>query len=186
VAGETGATALANRPMFSHPLGGGHLTDSVRCSADSPNTFSCEVQIDSDFESLVCESPGPEPTLPLAAPPLASPPPPPPDPAVSSLVSSFVSRTLVPAPPAPLISAAALLACASSELGLVLAASAGKNPVLAALTMLKASFDTSSCLTLFHNQAVQHNAEAYCADQGGVVVAVQGDKTICEAHEKAR
>lgn len=174
--------------MFPHPLGGGHLTDSVRCTADSTNTFTCEVQLDSNFDTLMCEASAPEPALrptPQPAPPPA-PPAPATNPAVSALVSSFVSRTVVPAPPAPPITGAALLACASSELSLVLAASPGRNPVLAALTMLKASFDTSSCLTLAHNQAVQHNAEAYCAAQGGTVVGIEGDKTICEVHEKAK
>ena len=169
--------------MFSHPLGGGHLTDSVRCSADSTNTFTCEVQLDSNFDTLMCEASGPEPAQRPPPPPA---PPPSPNPAVSSLVSSFVSRTVVPAPPAAPITAAALLACASSELGLALAAGTAKNPVLGALTMLKASFDASSCLTLAHNEAVQRNAEAYCAAQGGSVVGVEGDKTICEVHEKPK
>jgi len=38
-------------------------------------------------------------------------------------------------------------------------------------------------LTLAHNDAVQHNAENYCASQGGVVVGVEGEKTICEVRE---
>ncbi|MEI9940910.1 MAG: hypothetical protein WDO69_27145 [Pseudomonadota bacterium] len=159
------------------------LTDSVRCTADSPQTFTCEVQHDSDRETLTGRAPEPPPAS--KAPPPS--PAPPSDPAVSSLVSSFVSRTVVPAPSAPLLSGAALLECASTEASIVLAAlGAAKNPLLGALTMLKASYDTGRCLTLAHNDAVQRNAEAYCAAQGGVVVGVEGEKTICEVRETAK
>lgn len=154
------------------------MTDSVRCNTDSPNSFTCEVQLDAN-ETLTCEAPEPEPAS-------APPPPPPPSPAVSSLVSSFTSRTVVRAPPAPLLDVAALLKCASSELSMALALTSGKSPLISALTMLKASLDTSTCLTLARNEAAQRNAEAYCVGQGGVVVGVEGDKTICEVREQAK
>jgi len=149
------------------------LTDSVRCTADSAHKFSCEVQLDSQFEAEE-----------LAASPLS--PPPPSEPAVSTLVSSFVSKTLVPAPPAPLISGAALLKCASSEISLVLAAGAGKGTIMTGLAMIKAALDAGTCLTRAHDDAEQRNAENYCAAQGGVVKGVVGDKTICEVREKAQ
>ncbi|MEI9952946.1 MAG: hypothetical protein WDO74_29215 [Pseudomonadota bacterium] len=153
------------------------MTDLVRCTADSSNTFTCEVQLDSEFEALTCEAPEPE----QAPPP---PPPPPSNPAVSLLVSSLVSRTVVPAPPAPLISGAALSKCASSEAAVLLAAAgATKGPVLGALVMLKAAIDASHCLALAHNDAAQRNAEDYCAAQGGVVTGIDGEKTICEVRE---
>jgi hypothetical protein len=117
-------------------------------------------------------------------PPVSSPAPAPASsPAVSSLVSSFVSRTVVQPPPAPLVSGAALLKCGSELASVVLAAAVPKNPVLAGLTMLKASFDASRCLALARNDANQRNAEDYCTAQGGVVVGVQGEKMICEVRE---
>lgn len=152
------------------------MTDSVRCSADSPGTFTCEVLLESDLESLSCEAPPPAP--PAKAQTL--PPPPTADPAVSGLVSSFISRTVVSAPPAPVISAAALVSCAPSVLSIGLAAIAGKGPLVTGLTMLKAVLDTSNCLTLAHDRAAQRNAEDYCTNQGGVVTSVVGDKTFCE------
>lgn len=158
------------------------MTDFVRCTADSPNTFSCEVELDSDFETLTCEAPDPAPALlsaPTALPPAAVS-----SPAVSLLVSSFVSKTVVLAPPAPLITGAALLECASTELSVVLAAAgASQSPILAALTMLKAGLETSHCLALAHNEAAQRNARDYCTAQGGVVTGVEGEKTICEVRE---
>ena len=156
------------------------MSDSIRCTATSPNTFTCEVQLDSEPETLTCEAPEPKPT------PTPTPTPTP-SPAVSSLVSSFVSKTVVPAPPAPLITGAALLECASSEASVALAfAGATKGPVLSALTMFKAGFDTGRCLALARNDAAQRNAEEYCAAQGGVVVGVEGNKTICEVRESAK
>ena len=150
------------------------MTDSVRCTTDSSNAFTCEVRL--DFETLTCEAPEPVPEAPPPPPPASSP-------AVASLVSTFASRTIVPAPSAPLLSPSALLECAPSELSVVLAATMTTGPVIGTLTMLKAAFDTGRCLTLAHNDAVQHNAENYCASQGGVVVGVEGEKTICEVRE---
>jgi len=160
------------------------LTDSVRCVADSPYTFSCEVLLDSDPDPLTCEAPEPEaaPVLP----PQTSSPAPASSPAVSSLVSSFVSRTAMQPPPAPLVSGAALLKCGSELASVVLAAVVPKNPVLAGLTMLKASFDVSRCLALAHNDASQRNAEDYCLAQGGVVLGDQGENVICEVRETAK
>ena len=156
------------------------MADSVRCTADSSNSITCEVQLDSDFETLTCE--GPERPPPLALPPQSGS-----DPAVSSLVSSFVSRTVVPAPPAPWISGAALLECSSSELSVVLAAAATtKSPVLAGLSMLKAGIELSQCLALVHDDAAQQNAEDYCAAQGGRVVRVEGNNTVCEVREMVK
>ncbi|HEY3256554.1 MAG TPA: hypothetical protein VGJ91_21490 [Polyangiaceae bacterium] len=108
-------------------------------------------------------------------------------PAVSALVSSFVSKTVVPAPPAPLLTSAALLECASSEVSVVLAAAAGsRSPIVAGLAMLKAAFDTSRCLAEAHNAAAQRNAEDYCTAQGGVVLGVEGEKTICEVRQTVK
>ncbi len=152
------------------------MTDSIRCTADSPNTFTCEVQLDADLEALSCDASEPE-----LEPPAA------PNPALSLLASRFVSRTLVPAPPAPLITGTALLECASSEASVVLAAvGASKNPYLGALAMLKASIDVSHCLMLARNEAAQRNAEDYCAAQGGVVIGVTDEKTICEVRETVK
>jgi len=152
------------------------MTDSVRCTADSRNSFTCEVHFDAELASATDDAT----EAARAEPPAVS------SPAVESLVSSFVSRTVVPAPPAPLISGPALLKCTSSEASVVLAALAGKGPIIGGLTMLKASFDAASCLTLAHNDAAQRNAEEYCAAQGGVVVGVEGDNTICEVRETVR
>ncbi|HEY0468974.1 MAG TPA: hypothetical protein VGC79_32500 [Polyangiaceae bacterium] len=69
---------------------------------------------------------------------------------------------------------------------MLLAIGAIKTPIMAGLTMFKASFDTSSCLALAHNDAVQRNAENYCVEQGGVVVGIEGDKTICEVRETGK
>ncbi len=154
------------------------MTDSVRCTRDSPNAFSCEVQLDSDFETLTCEAAEPPPP-PTRLPPSATPAP---NPAVSLLVSRVVSRTVHPAPPPPLISAAALATCASSELGIALAAGV-KSPILAGLAMLKAALDAGSCLTRAYDEAAARNALDDCAALGGKVVAVEGDKTICEVRE---
>jgi hypothetical protein len=151
------------------------LTDSVRCTADSSNSITCEVQLDSDFETLTGEVPQPPPARP---PQFAS------DPAVSSLVSSFVSKTVVPAPPAPLLSSAALLKCSSSELSVLLAAAAAtKSPILATVSMLKAGIELSECWSLAHDDAAQRNATDYCSAQGGHVVRVEDDNTVCEVRE---
>ena len=152
------------------------MTDSVRCTSDSPGTFTCEVLLESELESLSCEAPEPAP------PPNAQtlPPPPTAEPAVSALVSSFISRTVVPAPPAPVISLAALASCAPSALSIGLAALAGKGPLVTGLSVLKAVLDARDCLILAHDKAAQRNAEDYCTKQGGVVTSVVGDKTFCE------
>src|SRR6478752_9346396 len=118
--------------MFCQATGGITLTDSVRCTADSLNTFTCEVQLEAELESLTCEGAEPNPPPPPPSPPAA------PSPAVSMLVSSFVSKTELRAPSPPLISGAALLKCAPSELSIVVAATAGKIPLVTGLTMLKA------------------------------------------------
>ena len=172
------------------------MTDSVRCTADSPNQFSCEVQLDSDFETLTCEAaePGPPPAAasssPTPAPALApSAPPLPPSAsnlAVSALVSTFVSRTLVSVPQAPLISGAALLSCASSELSVVLAAAAGKGPILKVVSVFKAALDASSCLTQARNQAGQNNVENYCAGQGGILTNSPSYTPTCTIRERAK
>ena len=156
------------------------MTDSVRCTPDSSNTLVCEVQIDSDFETLTCEG-SERPPPPAQASQFGS------DSAVSSLVSSFTSRTVVPAPPAPLLSGDALLQCSSSELSVVLAAAAAtQSPVLAAVSMLKAGIDLSQCWSLAQDDAAQRNAEDYCAAQGGRVIRVEGDNTVCEVRETVK
>jgi len=172
--------------MFSHPPGEATLTDSVRCSASSPNTFTCEVELDSEFETLTCEAAAPEPPTATPAPTPPFPATPAADPAVSRLVSSFVSKTLVAAPAPPSISGAALLTCASSELSIVLAALGGKGPLVTSLTMLKAVLDAGSCLTRAHDEAAQRNASDYCVGRGGIVVGVDGDKTTCEVRERVK
>ena len=157
------------------------MTDSVRCTADSLNTFTCEVQLEAELESLTCEAAEPDPTPPPPPPPS---PPSAASPAVSMLVSSFVSKTELRAPSPPLISGAALLKCAPSELSIVVAATAGKIPLVTGLTMLKAVLDAGTCLTLAYDQAAERNAKDDCARRGGVVVGVEGEKTICEVHER--
>jgi len=112
--------------------------------------------------------------------------PPPSNPAVSKLVSTFVSKTVVPAPAPPLITGSALLKCASSEMSIVLAAATAKTPILVGLGMLKAALDAGTCLTAAYDQAAQRNAENYCLAQGGIVTGVEGDKTICEVREHAK
>src|SRR6478735_5257080 len=110
------------------------MGDSVSCTMNSAHEFTCEVQIDSDFDA------GDAIPAPSTSPPQALPEP---NPAVSTLVSSFGSKTVVPPPNPPLFTAATLKECASSELGVALAGATGvKNPYLAVLTMLKAGFDT--------------------------------------------
>jgi hypothetical protein len=52
--------------------------------------------------------------------------------------------------------------------------------------MLKAAFDTSRCLAEAHNAAAQRNAEDYCTAQGGVVLGVEGEKTICEVRQTVK
>ncbi len=158
------------------------MTDSVRCTQTSPNTFSCDALIISGPEKQNGEAPAPAPGVePKAAQPVPAS-----EPAVSTLVSRFVSKTLIPAPPAPLVSGAALLKCASSELSIVLAMKTGRSMIMAGLEMLKAGFDTASCLALAHDEAAQHNAESTCVAQGGVVKGVEGDKTICEVRERVQ
>jgi hypothetical protein len=152
------------------------MTDSVRCTADAANKFTCEVQLDADFKAPEVAQSQPQ----IQSQPPAS------NPAVSTLVSTFVSKTLVPAPPAPLISGESLLKCASSEISVILAASARKSPIMAGLAMVKVALDAGACLTLAHNDAAQRNAENYCVAQGGTVKSVEGEKTICEVREKAQ
>jgi len=102
------------------------------------------------------------------------------------LVSSFPSKT-VTVPPAPLITGTALLKCASSELAVVLAAvSANKNPLVAALGMLKAGLEVSACLTRERNEATQRKAVEYCESLGGTVAGVEGDKTTCVVQGPAK
>jgi hypothetical protein len=105
---------------------------------------------------------------------------------VSALVSTFVSRTLVQAPPAPPISGKALKECASEELGIVLSVLArSKSKVVAGLTLLKASYDATKCLLNAQDKEAERNAKNYCHDQGGVVTSVDADKVTCEVHERA-
>jgi len=91
-----------------------------------------------------------------------------------------------PAPPPPLISGAALLKCASSEIGIVLAAAGGKGSLVSALAMLKAGLDAGACLSLVRDEAAQRNAEDACVARGGVVTGVEGNKTICEIRETVK
>ena len=174
------------------------LTDSVRCTKTSPNTFSCDVLLVSEPEKSAGESLEAVPQSPPAQCQSTSPPPSPSqtqsaatappaeNPAVSALVSRFVSRTVFPAPPPPLISGAALLKCASSEIGIVLAAAGGKGSLVSALAMLKAGLDAGACLSLVRDEAAQRNAEDACVARGGVVTGVEGNKTICEIRETVK
>ena len=165
------------------------MTDSVRCTADSPNQFTCEAQLDSDFETLTCEAPQPATATTSSAsqaPPASPAPPSASNPAVSTLVSTLDSITLVSIPRAPLISAAALGACASSELSVVLAAATGKGPILKALGVAKAALDVGICLAQARNQADQENAERDCAARGGVQTGVASDTPICIIREMAK
>jgi hypothetical protein len=161
------------------------LTDSVRCVAGSSNTFNCEVRLDSDFDTQKPEAEPATQVSPPPVPPMSSAPPAS-SPAVSTLVSAFVSKTLVPVE-TPLISVAALKECASSELGIVLASlTTAKHPLIAALTMAKAVIDAGQCLTDAHDAAAARNAEDYCRGIGGVVTAVEDNKMICEVRERAK
>jgi len=158
------------------------LPDSVRCTGNSSQQFTCEVQLDSNFDTdePVCTAPA----APATALPPQSAPPPTENPAVSTLVSTFVSKTLVRLPPPPVISAAALAKCASSELGVALAvATTGKSAILTVLSVAKAALDAGKCLTEAHDEAAQRNAEHYCRDIGGVVTSNTEDKLVCEVHE---
>jgi len=162
------------------------LPDSVRCTADSSNAFTCDVQIDADLERLSCEAPEP----------LVSAPPPPPapahtlasaNPAVAVLVANFVSKTQVPVPPAPLLTGAAVLDCASSELSVALAAvAASKNPLVATISMFKAGLETGSCLVRARNEATLRHAIEYCDSLGGTVLGIEGDKTVCAVRESGK
>jgi hypothetical protein len=98
-------------------------------------------------------------------------------------VSRFVSKTVFPAPPAPLVSGDALLKCVSSELAVILAAGAGKSPIASGLAMLKAAFEMGACLALARDDAAQRNAEQDCSARGGVVTRVEGNNTVCEVRE---
>jgi len=101
-------------------------------------------------------------------------------------VSTLVSKTLVHLPPPPLLSGAALAKCASSELGVALAAvNTGRSAIVTALTMAKAVLDAGRCLTDVHNDAAQRNAENYCRDIGGVITSNTDEKVVCEVHERA-
>lgn len=163
------------------------MTDPVRCSRDSSNHFTCEVRIDADLATpkpVAVDAPQPASAAP--APPV-TPRPAEQNPAVSTLVSTFVSRTIVQAPPAPPISGAALKECASEELGLVLALlNKNKNKFVTALTLGKAALDTYMCLKEAQDQAATRNAENYCRDLGGVVTSVDADKVSCEVHERTK
>jgi len=86
-----------------------------------------------------------------------------------------------------MISGAALAKCASSELGIALAAATtGKSAILAALSMAKAVLDASKCLTDAHDEAAERNAENYCHDIGGVVTSNTDEKLVCEVHERPK
>lgn len=83
--------------------------------------------------------------------------------------------------------AASLAKCASSELGIALAAAAtGKSPFLKALTMARAVLDAGTCLTAAHDAAAERNAENYCHGLGGVVTNVTAEKVVCEVRERAK
>jgi len=152
------------------------LTDSVRCSALSSNHFTCEVEIDSDVDQCEpatpwCESPAPPPTQS--------------SPAVSTLVSSFVSSKVVTLP-TPAITLAALKQCASSEIGLVLASLTPKHPLVMGLTMLKAVVDATQCLTAARDAAAERYAQNYCREQGGELSRAGDDHFICEVRQRAK
>ncbi|HET7541837.1 MAG TPA: hypothetical protein VFK05_18305 [Polyangiaceae bacterium] len=108
------------------------------------------------------------------------------DSGVSTLVSRFVSRTVFPATPAPLVSGEALLKCAPSELAMVLAIGASKSSLTSGLAMLKAAFDTGACLALAHDEAAQHKAEEDCGARGGRVTGIEGNKIVCEVRETVK
>lgn len=159
------------------------MPDSVRCTESSSNQFTCEVQLDSDFDTPELKTPRPASSTTVPPPPA----PPPDSRAVATLVSTFTSKTLVHLPPPPIISAAALAKCASSELGIVLAAvTSSKSPILAVLSMAKAALDAGQCLTDVHNAAAQRNAENYCHDIGGVVTSNTDEKLVCEVDERPK
>jgi hypothetical protein len=144
------------------------MTDSVRCTKDAANQFTCDVQIDSHFDA-------PDP-----------PSPPETSPAVTSLVSIFTSKTLVTMPATPLLTAAGVKECASSEFGMGLAVAARvKNPVVHALLAMKAAVDTIVCLADVQKDAAERTAESYCLEIGGAVTSVASNVT-CEVQEKVK
>lgn len=158
------------------------MADSVRCTASSSNQFTCEIQVDADFDPPETRAARPAPS----PPPPASPSPES-TPAVSKLISTFVSRTQVQGPPAPPITVEALKQCASEELGIVLSVLArSKNNIVTGLAILKAGYDAGRCLSNAQDNAAERNARNYCHDKGGVVTSVDADKVTCEVHETAQ
>lgn len=149
------------------------MGDSVSCTMDSAHKFTCEVQVDSDFDT-------PEPVV-SPAPPAAPAPPQESSPAVSQLVSSFGSKTVPPPPSPPIFTVEAIKECASSALGVASAAATGvKLPYLAVLTMFKAGLDAAMCLAQSHNHAVIRSAQNYCVEQGNTVLGSDANSVTCQ------
>ena len=158
------------------------MPDSVRCTMDSANTFTCEVDI------------GPDPTPNAATsgastqPAPAPPPEQPIDPVVAALISSYrlnvVGRDVIEPvkPPLGTMITQVGKSCLSSGVGLLLLAGA-KPGILGVLAGVKTGFDVSKCIatesySLVH-EATQKAANDDCTASGGVVTFVRGDTVMC-------
>ena len=156
------------------------MTDSVACTQDSSHVFTCHAALDTELN--------------VPEPPVESPPPSrsAERPASESVVSTLVERYTRTIPPqsAPYFTAEAVMNCASSGIGVVLAAIANKGPALGALIAFKAGYDIAKCVADEHDHASQaattRKVREICAAAGGEVTAVLGDKSTCEVRAKGR
>ena len=107
---------------------------------------------------------------------------------VSALVVSY--RRTVPAQQAPYLTLESAVQCASGGVGVVLAALAGKGPVLGTIIGLKAGFDIGKCFADQHARASEAATELkvqqICAAEGGQITAVVGDTSVCEVRGARR
>ena len=145
------------------------MPDSVRCTQDSSNAFTCEVLIEGDVATAAESTPAAS-----AAPPASAQ-----SPAVASLVGSYFKQA-----DAPLVSSEALLACGSNAIGLGLAIAAGAVPLVGPLAVFKASLDEMKCLGEEQGKAIDAAAEKIaeddCAEAGGEITSVVGNRVFCD------
>jgi len=149
------------------------MTDSVRCNLDSSRSFTCEVEIDSDFEAGdAAISPAGDSTKSAA---MVS------EPGVLGLVQAY-SKASVPRAEAPLVTTESLQECVSAELAVPLIF-ATSGAYLAPVAAFKAGFDLGQCLGHAYAdevvKATLQNAADSCRADGGIVTAIVDNQVLC-------
>ena len=156
------------------------MADPVSGSLDARHALMCEPEPEVELVTpLPPAAPLPA-SQPVEAPVSTS--------VVSALVVSY--RRTVPAQQAPYLTLESAVQCASGGVGVVLAALAGKGPVLGTIIGLKAGFDIGKCFADQHARASEAATELkvqqICAAEGGQITAVVGDTSVCEVRAARR